>query len=267
MVEAAFTALGLAKCLPKREKRAIALRIAIKSWLTSQFGAKMARTCRAYPLDRRVLGFEIRQRIDGSEKNDHPYLLTVKADANGAWVSRDGLLGTQQECDLIRDLYLDRVQWFCPTTVGSLIKKAIVEEWHGTSLKSNGGLYFLPGCYLPAYTALANAIERGPTNPDSDCVMSAAVFNVAANPSVARDAIASLRAEIRAAADEINADLIGAHEMTEAGIASRKARLTMLAERAKGYADLFGTSLDDMRAMIAATETAVSMAELAEISA
>jgi hypothetical protein len=41
----------------------------------------------------------------------------------------------------------------------------------------------------------------------------------------------------------------------------------MLAERAKGYADLFGTSLDDMRAMLAATETAVSMAELAEISA
>lgn len=263
VLDPAFVQAGLGKCLPRREKRAIALRAAIKAWLIAQFGAKQTRKMRAYPLDRRVLGFEIRQRIDGSEMNDHPYVCTIKADDKGAaWVSRAGTLGTQDECDKIRDLYLDRVQYYCPTTVGSLIRRAITEQWHGTALKANGGLYFLPGAYLGEFKALAAAIE-----PGSDLLLTAAVFDVASNPEVARDAVASLRDEIRMATDEINNDLLGSHEMTEKGIASRKERLAMLKARAEGYAGLFGVTLDDMRAMVEATDNALALAELAEVSA
>jgi hypothetical protein len=266
VVHDVFTKAGLDKCLPRREKRGIALKIALKAYLVETYGKKDARTMRAYPLERRVLGFEVRRKVDGNEKNDHPYVCTIKANAISAWVSYDGQAGSQQDCDRINRLYLDRVQWYCPTTVGSLIKRAITEHYHGTSLKGNGGLYFLPGQYVLAYRALAMGLERGPTNPDSELVMTLGTFDVRDNPGVARDALASLRAEIRAATEEINSDLVGAHEMTEKGIENRKTRLNTLLNMAKDYADLFGTSLDDVKTMLESTGTALAMAELAEIS-
>ncbi len=267
VVRTVFTALGLAKCLPRREKRAIALRLAIKAWLLTRYGRKDARTMRLYPLDRRVLGFEVRRKIDGVEQNEHPYVCTVKADDKGAHVTYDGQPGPQQESDDVTRVYLDRVEWYCPTTVGSLLKRAITEHWLGTSLKSNGGLYFVPGQCVPYYRALADGLERGPANPDSELVMTVATFDVSNNPGVARDAIASLRAEIAAATAEINADLLGSHEMTGPGLANRKARLANLIAMANEYADLFGTSLDDAKAMAEATSNALAMAELSEVSA
>ena len=268
VVHDVFNKAGLGKCLPRREKRAIALKIALKAYLIETYGKKDARSMRAYPLDRRVLGYEVRRKVDGTEQNDHPYVCTIKADdkTGDAWVSYAGTLGPQSECDRINRLYRDRVLWYCPTTVGSLIKRAITEYFHGTSLKGNGGLYFLPGQYVFSYRALAMGLERGPTNPDSELVMTLGTFDVRDNPGVARDAIASLRAEIRAATEEINSDLVGAHEMTEKGIENRKTRLNTLLNMARDYADLFGTSLDDMKTMLESTGTALAMAELAEIS-
>lgn len=267
VVRSVFSNLGLAKCLPRKEKRAIALRLAIKAWLIARYGRKDARTMRLYPLDRRVLGFEVRRKVDGTEQNDHPYVCTVKADDHGAYVTYAGAAGPQQETDDVTRIYLDRVEWYCGTTVGSLIKRAITEKWMGTSLKSNGGLYFLPGQYLPNYRALADGMERSPSNPDSELVMTVATFDVRNNPSVARDAMLSLRQEIKAATDEINADLVGAHEMTESGIANRKARLARLLAQAAEYSALFEASIDDLKGMVEGTQNALAMAELAEASA
>ena len=266
VVRSVFTSLGLGKCLPRREKRSIALRIAIKAWLVARYGAKDARTMRLYPLDRRVLGFEVRRKVDGSEKNDHPYVCTVKADEHGAWVTYDGLAAPQLETDDVSKLYLDRVEWYCPTTVGSLIKRAVAYHWLGTSLKSNGGLYFLPPQYVNHYRALAAGLERGPANPDSELVMTVATFDVRDNPGVARDAVVALTSEIKAVTDEINSDLVGAAEMTEQGIKSRKDRLDNLLKQAAEYSRLFEVGLDDLRAMVEGTKDALAIAELAEIS-
>ena len=267
VVRSVFNALGLAKCLPRREKRAIALRLAIKAWLIARYGKKDSRTMKLYPLDRRVLGFEVRRKIDGTEQNDHPYVCTVKADDRGAYVTYAGAAGPQQETDDVTRIYLDRVEWYCGTTVGSLIKRAITEKWMGTSLKSNGGLFFLPGQYIANYRALADGLERGPANPDSECVLTIATFDVRSNPGVARDAMVSLRQEIRTATDEINADLVGSAEMTESGIANRKARLARLLAQAAEYSALFEASIDDLKGMVEGTQNALAMAELAEASA
>jgi hypothetical protein len=266
VVREVFNTCGLAECLPKREKRSIALRIAIKAWLHTRYGAKASRTMRLYPLDRRVLGFEVRQRVDGTEMNDHPYVCTIKANEQGAWVTHAGSPAPQAETDAVSNLYLERVEWYCPTTVGSLIKRAIVDRWYGTSLKHNGGLYFLHGRYLANYRALAAGLEASPSNPDSEVVLTCGVFNVADNPEVARDAVSSLREEIRQATDEINSDLVGGHEMTDAGREARKVRLDLLTKKAAEYSALFDAGLDDMRALVEGTQTALAMAELAEIS-
>lgn len=264
VVHAVFTALGLSKCLPKREKRAIALRIAAMDYLKSRY---RGRKLKLLPLDRRVLGFEVREKVDGQEKNDLPYLFTIKADANGAWITYDGVPAPQSESDEVSRRYLDRMHWYCPTTVGALCKRAIEDRLGGTSVRGNGGLWFLPGRSFDALCALAEGLEQHSDNPDSEHRMTAAVFNVADNPGVARDAVESLRAEIRAACDEINADLLGSAEMTGPGKESRKQRLAVLRSKVEEYSALFGEALDDLTKTVAATESALTLDALDDMAA
>jgi hypothetical protein len=59
-----FKDMGFAKLLPRREKRAIALRAAITEFLRREYrGVRL----KPFPLDRRVLGFDGRQEVAGAE--------------------------------------------------------------------------------------------------------------------------------------------------------------------------------------------------------
>jgi hypothetical protein len=84
---------------------------------------------------------------------------------------------------------------------------------------------------------------------------------------VARDAVESLRAEIRAACDEINADLLGPAEMTGPGKESRKQRLAVLKAKVAEYSALFGAALDDLTKTVEATETALTLDALDDMAA
>lgn len=264
VVHAVFTALGLAKCLPKREKRAIALRIAAQTYLNARYkGRKM----RLLPLDRRVLGFEVREKIDGQEKNDLPYILTIKADSTSAWITYDGTPAPVQESAEVSRHYTDRLDWYCPTSVGALCKRALENQMHATSVRGNGGLWFLPGQYFTALQALAEGLAPGPTNPDSEHLMTAAIFDVSNNPGVARDAVASLTSEIEAAVAEINADLLGSAEMTGPGKQSRKDRLAVLKAKVEEYSTLFGVALDNLTKAVEATESALTLEDLDDMAA
>ena len=265
-----FTQMGFAKLLPRREKRAIALRAAITEFLRREYPKLRLK---AFPLDRRVLGFDVRQVVNGAEKNDFPYVLTVKADERHAWVTYDGMPGDSRHSQLVSDLYLERMNYFCPTSTGALIKRVIEEKWLGSSVRGNGGLWFLPGAFAPDYRKLAAALERSDSNPDSDCVFSLGVFQLADNPEVARDAVASLIDDAKALAAEINADLLGTGEddatgsMTGPGRENRKARLAAMKEKIRGYSAMFGVGLQEIENVIAATENKLALDALAEISA
>jgi hypothetical protein len=264
VVHAVFTALGLAKALPKREKRAIALRIAAGEYLKARFGK---RKLKLLPLDRRVLGFEVREKFDGQEMNDLPYVLTIKADARGAWITYAGTLAPQNESDEVSRRYLDRMHWYCPTTVGAICKRAIENHLGGTSVRGNGGLWFVPGRSFDDLRRIAEGLEVGPNNPDSEHRMTAATFDVSANPGVARDAVESLRHEIRAACDEINADLLGAHEMTGPGRQGRQDRLATMRAKVEEYSALFGETLDDLAKTVEATDAALALSALEAVEA
>ncbi len=263
-----FAALGFKHLLPRREKRAIALRAAVVDMLPQFYGRQKLKP---FPLDRRVLGFEVRQKVDGAEKNDWPYVLTVKADERHAWATHDGLPADPAMSQRVSDLYLERMNYFCPTTVGSLVKRVVEEELHGTSVRGNGGLWFLPGAYLPQYRQLATALEQSSTNPDSECVFSLAKFELSDNPEVARDAVAAVIADSRALAAEINSDLLGtgddAVDMTGPGRAARENRVKSMRSRVQGYADLFGVAMAETEQLLAAVEGKLALDALADISA
>jgi hypothetical protein len=263
-----FDDLGFRHLLPRREKRAIALRAAVVDFLPLIYGK---RKLKPFPLDRRVLGFEVREKQDGAEKNDWPYLLTVKADERHAWITHDGLPGDPADSQRVSDLYLERMNYYCPTSTGSLVKRVIEEEWHGTSVRGNGGLWFLPGAFVPQYRKLAEALEQSNANPDSECVFSIAQFALSDNPEVARDAVAACVEDAKALAAEINADLLGTGDdatgMTGPGRAAREAKVKAMRARVEGYAQLFGVGMTETEQLLAAVESKLALDALADISA
>ena len=271
VLQAVFAKLGWHKLLPRREKRAIALRSALLDTMREHYGKR--KKLRVFPLDRRVLGFDVREHVPGVEKSELPYLLTAKADEKHAWITLDGLPGDPKMSRDLSDKYLERVNYFCPTTTGALIKKAIETKLYATSVRGNGGLWFLPGAYVEQYRQLAAELERSTSNPDSECVFSMAQFKLCDNPEVARDAIAAVIADAKALATEINGDLLGTGAadddlgMTKAGVQSRKDRLTSMTERVKGYAAMFGVGMAEIEQLLAATDSALALAELNDLSA
>jgi hypothetical protein len=275
VMQQVFTKMGWKKLLPCREKRAIALRSALLDTLREHYGKR--KKLRVFPLDRRVLGFDVREHIPGAEKSELPYLLTAKADERHAWITLDGLPGDPQMSRDLSDRYLERVNYYCPTTTGALIKKAIESEMYASSVKGNGGLWFLPGAYIDRYRQLASELERSATNPDSECIFSLGQFQLCDNPEVARDAMASVIEDAKALSAEINADLLGTGAtstddtnslgMTKQGVQSRKDRLASMMEKVKGYAAMFGVGLTEIEQLLAATDSALALAELNDLSA
>jgi hypothetical protein len=271
VMQQVFTKLGWHKLLPRREKRAIALRSALKDTLREYYGKR--KKLREFPLDRRVLGFDVREHQPGVEKSELPYLLTAKADEKHAWITLDGLPGDPAMSRALSDRYLERVNYFCPTTTGALIKKALETKLYATSVRGNGGLWFMPGAYIEDYRKLAAELERSAANPDSECVFSLAQFKLCDNPEVARDAIAAVIADAKALAAEINGDLLGTGGadddlgMTKQGVQSRKDKLASMSERVKGYAEMFGVGMSEIEQLLAATDSALALAELNDLSA
>lgn len=271
VMQAVFTRLGWHNLLPRREKRAIALRAALADTLREHYGKR--KKLRVFPLDRRVLGFDVREHQPGVEKSELPYLLTAKADEKHAWVTLDGLPGDPAMSQALSDRYLERVNYFCPTTTGALIKRALETKLYATSVRGNGGLWFLPGAYVEDYRKLAAELESSTSNPDSECVFSLAQFKLCDNPEVARDAIAAVIADAKALAGEINDDLLGTGAadddlgMTKAGVQTRKDKLTSMTERVKGYAAMFGVGMKEIEQLLAATDNALALAELNDLSA
>jgi hypothetical protein len=275
VMQQVFAKMGWHKLLPRREKRAIALRSALLDTLRKEYGR--TKKLRIFPLDRAVLGFDVREYLPGVEKGDLPYLLTAKADEHHAWITHDGLPGDPRLTRDLSDLYLVRANYYCPTTTGALIKKAIESEFYASSVKGNGGLWFLPGAYIERYRQLASELERSPANPDSECVFSLGQFQLCDNPEVARDAVTSVIDDAKALAAEINADLLGTGAaasdevktlgMTKAGVQSRKDRLAAMQAKVQGYAQMFGVGLSEIEQLLGTTDSALALAELNDLSA
>jgi hypothetical protein len=259
----AFLSLGLSKLLPRREKRAMALGRAIRQHLGK--AGKRSRW-EIVPLDRAVLGFEVLRETKGVESNTHDYQFTVKADASdrvSVTVAGMPMHGGQE----IEAIYRDRLDYYEASTVGSLLVRAMTKAWSATSLRDGGGVYFLAGGLLQTFTDLARQIEEGPTNPDSEVRLSVARFPLMDNPDIAREAVRAFTAEVAAMRSELEADLLGGHDMTKGGIARRKDDIENAKQKIAAFQQMFGVGLHEVSMVVEALDTKFAMLELADISA
>jgi hypothetical protein len=264
-LDVAFMSIGLQSLLPRREKRATSLRRALTDYLAGQqtSGKTRGRRYDLNRLDSKVLGFEAVLQSKGDEKNLHEYQMTAKLTPNDRVVaSHDGVPLGQDTSDLLTSLYREHMDFYCATTVGSLIIAAIT-KWSGTAIRGRGGVYFLPGYRLGGYLSLAQDIE---SSPDSQCVMHLVRFPLRSDDYTTRTVLTGFRQDTRAFIDEMNADLLSDGSMTEPGFNSRVNALTAAKQRVVEYQDLFQEQLRDLTDALDATETALQVARLSQIS-
>ena len=264
VLDGAFTDFGLANQLPRRMKRATALRLAMADYIeANRTGRKKARID-LNPLDRRVCGFEAVLQSKGDEQNQHAYQFTAKVNTadETVRVTSGGIPLGQAADDDMTHRYQQHLLYYCGSTVGALLKRAVV-SWRGTSLKGRGGVYFLPDAAIDQYRDLDSRI----TQSGAACVLHVIRFPIGTDDATTRSVIGGFRDEVRSLIEELNGDLLGDTEMRERGVSTRIARLTEAREKIAFYCDLFSVSLDDLREAVETTTVAIKMANLSKISA
>lgn len=255
---------GLGRILPRRMKRATALRLAMSDYLVAQRQSRKREKYDLNPLDRRVLGFEAVLQSKGDEQNLHSYQWTAKvnvADESVRATSGGIPLGESVDYDLTCR-YRNHLLYYCGSTAGSLLKRAVV-EMGGTGLKGRGGVYFLPDTALEKYHRIDGRIVAS----GSACALHTIVFPIGKDDRTTRSVIGGFRDEVQSLLNELNGDLLGDTEMRENGIDSRISRLSAAREKVTSYQELFGVALDDLSQAVEATTAAIQMARLAKVSA
>jgi hypothetical protein len=261
--DAAYTKLGLGKLLPRRMKRATALRLAMSQWIAAHSTGKKKQRYDFNPLDRRVCGFEAVLQSKGDEKNLHAYQWTAKVNTSTeeVRVTTDGVSLGQAVDDEMTALYQQHLMYYSASTVGSLLKAAVCQKWMGAGIRGRGGVYFLPGWAMVEYEKVASEIEN------ADCLLHSVKFKVGSDDKTTRTVLLGFREDVKALIAEINGDVFGETEMRERGIDSRIQRMTELTERVQFYQQLFSCQLGDLSEAIDATQSALQMAKLAKVSA
>jgi len=258
-----YTQLGMEKLLPRRMKRATALRLAMTQWIAEQGKGKKKQKYDFNPLDRRVCGFEAVLQSKGEEKNLHAYQWTARVNTatEQVKVTTDGTSLGQAVDDEMTALYQQNLLYYSASTVGSLLTAAVRQRWMGSSIRGRGGVYFLPGWAMSEYASVADKIEN------AACLLHSVKFRVGTDDKTTRTVLIGFREDVKALVAEINGDVFGEAEMRERGIDSRIKRMAELTERVKFYQDLFGVTLSDLSDAIDATQSALQMAKLAKVSA
>jgi hypothetical protein len=262
-LDAAFTKLGMEKLLPRRMKRATALRLAMMAWIAARNTGRRRQRYDFNPLDRRVCGFEAVLQSKGDEKNLHQYQWSARVNPSTEQVrvTTDGVSLGQAVDDEMTDLYRQHLMYYSASTVGSLLKSAVCQRWMGAGIRGRGGVYFLPGWAMAEYEQVASEIES------ADCTLHSVRFRVGNDDKTTRTVLYGFREDVQSLIAEINGDVFGETEMRERGIDSRIQRMTELTERVKFYQDLFGVTLADLSEAIDATQSALQLAKLAKVSA
>jgi hypothetical protein len=264
VLDGAYTEFGLANQLPRRMKRATALRMAMSDYIEANRNGRKRTRIDLNPLDRRVCGFEAVLQNKGDEQNQHAYQFTAKVNTANETVrvTSGGVSLGQTADDYMTHRYQQHLLYYCGSTVGALLKRAVL-EWRGTSLKGRGGVYFLPDAAIDKYRDLDSRF----TASGAACQLHVIRFPIGKDDATTRSVIGGFRDEVRSLIEELNCDLLGDTEMRERGVSTRITRLTEAREKIAFYCDLFSVSLDDLREAVDTTTTAIKMARLTQISA
>lgn len=182
----------------------------------------------------------------GNDTNSYDVIQTAK-------LERTGTITTEPLNPAVDLRYLQLADTLPGSKVGNVLIKA-VRKLDGTTLRSTGGIYWIPPDGLETFRLLAEAVEGA--GGSTIYVMSTQFDDKTAE--AVKDGLA---AEVKATADWIIAQLSEGNLGTKA-IEGRRARAVKLLNKTRRYEAILGTVLTEVRATIDEIEVAAAAAEL-----
>lgn len=237
--------LGFAKLLPLKRKGIDLLREALLTEFRSNGRPRLVR--------RTANSSNLAVVIEDKQQTDNNY-----ATIQRARLEKDGSITTDPPNPAIPVRY-DALSTVLPGgTVGNMLIKA-VRKLDGTTLRSTGGIYWVPPDGIDKFRLLAEALEEaGGTT--------VYIMSTQFDDKTAEAVKDGLKQEVEAAAKWI-IEQLDSGDLGLKAIQGRRAKANKLMEKVRRYEEILGTVLQDVRASLDEVETAAATAELAAAGA
>lgn len=274
---------NLEGCMPEEPHLGMALRSALMDAVTEFGMRKIGDPVEYKPLARALTGYEAIRVVRGADENAYPKLFTAAVDESGkvklvrndpfhgfqnsiVWPSPTGMqYGVQAAENYINHRYRHHLTRLPGSTVGSLVRKAILSHLNGVALSRSGKAYYLPAASVGQYESLALSFS------DETGGLRFGWFKYEVEPMGFEQIVTALRNEITETVSVVQQDLQECNDenrrMRRDSRELRMADLSSAHTKLEAYERALGVSLDELKSAIEHTQGLLAMNALLQHAA
>lgn len=261
----AADSVGCGKFVPAQPARTTVLRECMKQVADDKYGRMRKKPITVRQIDD-TSSFEAVRVVPGQTKNDYQFLYSATIDQNwGVSIleyTTDGPVGYSLLAPL--DQSVATMRDYLPGPVISQVVVKMLRRWGATSLKDDGGAWFLCGQHLDDYRAFASQVRGNGDGPKFTVTQ----FEIASDPDTVAHVLDCLHNEITAGLKEIMDDVLEATGgMADRSIACRVEKANKFLSKVQQYESLLGRPLPELTDAIEQTKNAVAVNRLLATSA
>jgi len=261
--QAAADQAGFGKLVPAQPPATSTLRTCMLTLGKSWYGR-----VRKSPLSVRELAdpgcFELVRVVAGQSANEYRHLFSASIDPqwNVKVLSAPAALTPINADVVLQSAVIDERDYLPAAIVSAVMVKAL-RQWAATLLKDDGGLWFIPGCYMDQYRAFASHIAGKGDGPQFKLTQ----FEIASDPDTVKHVLTELRTEIRTGIEEIMADVMQAEGgLRDRSIAIRQKKADEFLAKVQLYEQFTGKTLSDLTDVVTQAKQALAMNRLLSAS-
>ena len=126
------------------------------------------------------------------------------------------------------------------SSVSDTLREIVHDQLGGISLKSTGGIYFIPEKHVGKWQDVMMVVEASAVKPTTNDLT---VLPLELNEMTLRDLQRSITREIESAADRLRKDIVE-NDLGDQALLTRATRASALRDRVKQYEGILGQTLD-----------------------
>lgn len=252
--------VGCGPLVPAMPARTTVLRDCMKDVADEMYGRKRKRPIVVRQLDSPE-SFEAVRVVPGQSQNEYHFLFSATIDQY--WnvsileYATTGPVGYTVLAKL--DPVVAQQRDYLPGTVVSQVVVKMLKHWHATSLKDDGGAWFLAGQHIDDYRSFASDVRGQGDGPR----FTVHTFEIASDPDTVMHVLDRLGEEVSAGMKEIMDDVLAATGgMADRSINVRLNRANAFLDKVQAYERILGKPLPDLTDAIEQVKQAVAVNRL-----
>ena len=265
----ALSAVGKEGLMPRRSNKKASLKEAAEAFAKKAVKPQRGKPVRAFPLAESVCGFDVKQMSADDKSVDPVHLVTVVADANDS-VSVIGhnekLLPKISEhkavCEQWLQGFFDSRRLVVHSNIVTSVVNNLMRELKSTSVKANGGCYWVPDSQLSVVNTFCEALK------DEKSAFQIVVWKstVSANEQTFKQVADSIKEQMQSRLDAVTDSLVNLETRQNAnGKNSRTAECYAVLDLVKEYEAFLGSAAEEYKQMAESVIDAVNTSAVMDL--